>query len=258
MVHDVVDFPDFPLLRLVKGVVQGFPEKLLGAYGAAGVAVKVRLYHPGLGVLRHEIPLVFFEIAHHFRAERQLKIPAAVNRHGFCPDLCKIGSGSGFVLQNVNLGLFRVHHDRQEAPVAGTVKGQEVKGIGSAAEHTLPQPVLRVGFVWDFIDLLLSAQKRLDFLNALGVCGGDHLRHLDNPMALQLAVHIVIVQLAKVIGKPLVFHGQQPEKGGFSGSLTAHQTEHDLKLAAGMKCPVDGSQQEQPQGFIGVLVAVGS
>ena len=65
-------------------------------------------------------------------------------------------------------------------------------------------------------------------------------------------------QLAKVIGKPLVFHGQQPEKGGFSGSLTAHQTEHDFKLAARMKCPVDGSQQEQPQGFIGVRVAVGS
>ncbi len=40
--------------------------------------------------------------------------------------------------------------------------------------------------------------------------------------------------------------------------LTAHQTEHDLKLAAGMKRPVDGSQQKQPQGFIGVLVAVGS
>ena len=26
MVHDVFDFPDFPLLRLVKGVVQGFLE----------------------------------------------------------------------------------------------------------------------------------------------------------------------------------------------------------------------------------------
>ena len=37
------------------------------------------------------------------------------------------------------------------------VKGQEVKGVGSAAKHALPQPVLRVGFVWDFKDLLLSA-----------------------------------------------------------------------------------------------------
>ena len=39
---------------------------------------------------------------------------------------------------------------------AGTVKRQKVQGIGSTAEHALPQPVLRVGFVWDFIDLLLS------------------------------------------------------------------------------------------------------
>ena len=85
MVHNVVDLPDFPLLRLVKGVVQGFPEKLLGTHYAAGVAVKVGLDHPGLGVLRHEIPLVFFEIAHHFGAERQLKIPTAVNGHGFRP-----------------------------------------------------------------------------------------------------------------------------------------------------------------------------
>ena len=56
----------------------------------------------------------------------------------------------------------------------------------------------------------------------------------------------------------LVFYGQQPEEGGFPGSLTTNQTEHDFKFTAGAECPVDGSQQEQPQGFIGVLVAVGS
>ena len=85
VVHNVVDLPDFPLLRLVKRVVQGFPEKLLGTHHAAGIAVKVGLDHPGLGILRHKIPLVFFEIAYHFGAERQLKIPAAVNGHGFRP-----------------------------------------------------------------------------------------------------------------------------------------------------------------------------
>ena len=157
MVHDVVDFPDFPLLRLVKGVVQGFLEKLLRAYGAASVAVKVRLYHPGLGVLRHEIPLVFFEVLYHFGCKRQLKIAAFVGCHGFRPYLFDIGSGSGFIVQNVYLGPFGVDHDRQEAPVPGTVKGQEVQRIGSPAEHALPQPVLRVGFVGDFIDLLLAA-----------------------------------------------------------------------------------------------------
>lgn len=92
------------------------------------------------------------------------------------------------------------------------VKGKEVQGVGSPSKHALPQPVLRVGFVWDFIDLLLSAQKRLDFLNALGVCGGDHLRHLNNPVALQLAVYVFIVQLPQIIGKPLVLYRRQTEK----------------------------------------------
>ena len=32
-----------------------------------------------------------------------------------------------------------------------------------------------------------------------------------------------------------VFYCQQPEKGGFPGSLTAHQTEHDFKFTAGAK-----------------------
>ena len=145
------------MFRLVKGVVQGFLEKLLGAYGAAGVAVKVCLYHPGLGVLRHKIPLVFFEVLYHFGGKRQLEIAAFVGCHGFRPYLFDIGSGSGFIVQNVYLSPFGVDHDRQETPVPGTVKGQEVQGVGSPAEHALPQPVLRVGFVGDFIDLLLAA-----------------------------------------------------------------------------------------------------
>ena len=75
------------------------------------------------GVLRHKIPLVFFEIPLHGGAESQLEPAASVNLHRFCPHLFDIGSGSGFVLQNVNLGLLRVHHDRDKAAVAGTVKG---------------------------------------------------------------------------------------------------------------------------------------
>ena len=41
----------------------------------------------------------------------------------------------------------RVHHDGDKAAVAGTVKGQEVKGIGSAAKHALTGAVCRVGFI---------------------------------------------------------------------------------------------------------------
>ncbi len=59
LVHYLVDFPDFPLLRFVKGMVQGFLVELLGADRPAGVAVKERLNLPRLGVLRHKVPLVF-------------------------------------------------------------------------------------------------------------------------------------------------------------------------------------------------------
>ena len=41
---NLVDFPDFPLLRLVKGMVQGFLVELLGADHAPGVLIKIRLY----------------------------------------------------------------------------------------------------------------------------------------------------------------------------------------------------------------------
>ena len=40
--------------------------------------------------------------------------------------------------------------------------------------------------------------------------------------------------------------------------LAAHQTEHDFKLAAGGKCPMDGSQQKQAQGLESILVLTGS
>ncbi len=70
------------------------PGKAAWTYGAASVAVKICLYHPGLGVLRHKIPLVFFQIAYHFGAERQLKIAAFVYCHGFRPYLFDVGSGN--------------------------------------------------------------------------------------------------------------------------------------------------------------------
>ena len=138
-------------------MVQGFLIELLGTDHAPGVLIKIRLYHSGFGVLRHKIPLVFFEIPLHGGAESQLEPAASVNLHRFRPHLLDIGSGSSFVLQNVNLGLLRVHHDGDKAAVAGTVKGQEVKGIGSAAKHALTGAVCRVGFIGYLVNLFLSA-----------------------------------------------------------------------------------------------------
>ena len=42
LVHNLVDFPDFPLLRLVKSMVQGFLIELLGADHVPGVLIKIR------------------------------------------------------------------------------------------------------------------------------------------------------------------------------------------------------------------------
>ena len=201
---------------------------------------------------------MLFQVLCHFRAEFQLEVSAAVNFHGFCPHLPDVGSGSSFVLQNVNLRPLRVHHDRNKAAVAGTVKGQEVQRIGCAAKYTLSRSVCRVCFVGDFVNLLLAAQEGLDFLNALGVGGCHHLGHFDNPVTLQLAIHIVIVQLAKVIRKPLVPESQQPEEGRLTRSLTAYQTKHDFKLAAGLKSPRNRPQHKQFQGFIAILADLSS
>ena len=77
-------------------------------------------------------------------------------------------------------------------------------------------------------------------------------------MTLQLAVHVIIVQLPQIIGKPLVPDCQQPEEGGFASPLTAYQTQHDFKLASGLKCPCNRPQHEQLQGFIGVIVHISS
>lgn len=46
---------------------------------------------------------------------------------------------------------------RDKAAVAGTVKGQEVKGIGSAAKHALTGAVCWVGFIGYLVNLFLSA-----------------------------------------------------------------------------------------------------
>ena len=60
-----------------------------------------------------------------------------------------------------NLGLLRVNHDGDKAAIAGTVKGQEVKSIGSAAKHALTGAVCRVSFIGYLVNLFLSAKNDL-------------------------------------------------------------------------------------------------
>ena len=107
-------------------------------------------------------------------AEFQLEIAASVNLHDLCPHLNDISSGCSFIFQYVNLGLFRAYHDWKKTAVACSVKGKKIKRVGRTAKHTLSQSVCRMGLIRYLVGFLLSAQKGLDFLNALGVGCGNH------------------------------------------------------------------------------------
>ena len=134
------------------------------------------------------------------------------------------------------------------------VTGQKILPVGRASKDALAQTVGRMGLVGGFIGLLLLAEKALDLLDALGIGSGDHLRHFDDPVALQLSVHVVIVQPPQVVREPLVLDGQQPEESGLPRALTAHQTEHGFKFTSRLEHALNGSQQENFHSFASVLV----
>ena len=69
---------------------------------------------------------------------------------------------------------------------------------------------------------------------------------------------VIVGQGVTSIGSSAFQDCKNLETVSLPGSLTAHQTKHDLKFTAGAKRPVDGSQQEQPQRLEGVVVRVGS
>ena len=73
-------------------------------------------------------------------------------------------------------------------------------------------------------------------------------------MPLQLPVYVIIVQLPQVIGKPLITDSKEPKEGGLPGSLTAHQTEHDLKLCPRLEYPCHCPQHEQQEDFVIVII----
>ena len=87
--------------------------------------------------------------------------------------------------------------------------------LDEPAEHTLPQSVFGLGFIGRPVGFLLAADERTDFLNAFGAASSQHLRHLDDPVTLQLQIHPVVIQFFQVVRKPLVPDRQQAEEAGF-------------------------------------------
>ena len=102
----------------------------------------------------------------------------------------------------------------------------------------------------------MATDKGADLLNALGVAGGQHLRHLDDPVALQLGKHLVIIQLFQVIREPLILYSQEAKESRLSGSLAAHQTEQFLILGTRMEHPADGSQQKVFEHFFHIVALI--
>ena len=190
----------------------------------------------------------------HGEAERQLIVASVVDGHSFRPELVDISTGFSFIVQNVDFGQFRIHRDGDKAAVACAVTGQKILPVGRASKDALAQTVGRMRFIGDFIGFLLLAEKALDLLDALGVGGGNHLRHFDDPVPLQLAIYVVIVQPPQVVREPLVLDCQQTEEGRLPHTLTSYQTEHGLKFTSRLEHSLDGSQQKDFHGFASVLV----
>ena len=108
--------------------------------------------------------------------------------------------------------------------------------------------------VGHLIGFLLAADEAADLLNTFRTGSGQHLRHFDDPVSLHFPIYIVIIDLFQIIGEPFIPHSQQAEEAGLARPLTAHQTQHQLKLDTGMEHPADSTQHEDFQA-LGVELA---
>ena len=95
--------------------VHGRDEAIAHRLNTAGIRRKIT--HDQVRVVRVVLSGTHEDMMN-IQEKGKLEPAASVNFHRFCPHLLDIGSGSGFVLQNVNLGLLRVHHDRDKTAVA--------------------------------------------------------------------------------------------------------------------------------------------
>ena len=111
---------------------------------------------------------------------------------------------------------------------------------GGTAEYTLTVTVFCSSLIGNPISVLLSAQERFGLLNAFGIRHRIHFRHFYDPVSLKIFIYLLIVQALHVISEPFIFYRQIFEESRFSGSLTAHKTEHDIVLFPGLIQAADG------------------
>lgn len=147
----------------------------------------------------------------------------------------------------MTVGFRRIHRHREKAPIAASVQRQEIHAVGRAGEHALPGMIAAVSVICHPQKILVAAEKRLDFLDAFGVRRRDHLRKFANPMTVQPMINLLVVQFANIVREPFRLQRKEADEGGFARALPAHQHQHQLKLAAGMKHPVYRAEHERAQ-----------
>ena len=60
-------------------------------------------------------------------------------------------------------------------------------------------------------------------------------------------INLLVVQFADIVREPFRLQRKEADEGGFARALPAHQHQHQLKLAAGMKHPVHRAEHECAQ-----------
>ena len=156
-----------------------------------------------------------------------------------------------------SLCFLRADLYRPKPPVSRPVEGQEGKVIGGSAEHTLAVTVFRPSLIGNPVSILLSAQKRFGLLNAFGIRHRIHFRHFYDPVSLKIFINFLIIQPLHIISEPFIFYRQIFEESRFSGSLTAHKTEHDIVFLPRFIQAADGRQHVHLHNLPGIFRILG-
>ena len=251
-VHDGADLIGLKSFRLVELVMERLLEKqdradmLIGQVAPQTVIEKL-LDLTGHRVLRHEVLADDIQPMLVLGGESKGVIAFAIQRHGLSPHLVNEIAVFPFtvLVQDMHLALLLVDLDRDEPPIARPIKGQELHNVRGAAEDTLTGSVHGINVIRHLVAVLLPRDERLDLVALSRIAWLDHLRHFADPMALKLAIDVVVVDLLQVVREPVIVMGKETEEGGFARALATGEAEHIIELDAGVMSAGNAAHEEQ-------------
>lgn len=246
-VHNFADFARLVILRLIKRMRQTFPVNLQSTDLVLLERLEPCVDAPRQRILLTIILLLFAQRVFIRLGQVRAVRAGLVLHHDFRPKLLEIVPGLRRIVENMAVGFRRIHRHREKAPIAASVQRQEIHAVGRAGKHALPGMIAAVSVVCHPQKILVAAEKRLDILDAFGVRRRDHLRKFANPMPVEPMINLLVVQFADIVREPFRLQRKEADEGGFARALPAHQHQHQLKLAAGMKHPVHRAEHERAQ-----------